>query len=62
MGRLNFGQLIAYPAPPVNHDLHNDNADLVDGDVVEVVYDGLSAKPTVEPKLVFHYGVGGEYI
>ena len=43
MGRPNFGRLAAYPAPPVIHALHVDyvDADVVDGDLVEVVEDEL---------------------
>ena len=40
MGRPNFGRLVAHPAPPVAHALHYDD---VDGNVAEVVHDGLPA-------------------
>ena len=43
MGRANL-------APPVTHALHDDNVDVVDGDVTEAVHDGLSAELAVEPK------------
>ena len=52
MGRLDFGRPTAYPAPPIAHALHDDDADVVDGDVVEAVQDGL---PT-EPKLALPLG------
>ena len=42
--------LAAYPAPLVAHALHDDNANVVDGDLVEVVDDGLPVEPTVEPE------------
>ena len=53
MGRPNFGRPVAYPAPPVAHALHDDdaNADIVDGDLVEVVHDGLPVEPAAEPAL-----------
>ena len=49
MGRLDFGRPIAYPTPLVVHALHDDDADVVDGDIVEAVEDGLPAEP--EPTL-----------
>ena len=42
MGRLNFGQPAA---PPVTHDLHDDDANVIDEDVAKAVYDGLLAEP-----------------
>ena len=48
MGRPNFGRPAAYPAPPVAHALHDDNADVVDGDLAEAVDDGLPVEPAVE--------------
>ena len=44
MGRPDFGRLAAYPAPPVAYALHDDDVDVVDGDVVEAVDDGLPAE------------------
>ena len=35
MGRLDFGQPTTYLAPPVAHSLHNDDTDVVNGDVAE---------------------------
>ena len=59
MGRPDFGQSPAYPAPPLPHALHDDDADVVDGDVAEGLDDGLPVehvfqpepKPEVEPAL-----------
>ena len=50
MGRPNFGRSAAYPAPPVAHALHDDDADIVGGDLAEAVDDGLPVEPVVEPK------------
>ena len=56
MGRLDFGRSTTYPAPPVAHALHDDDddddadADVVDGDLVEAVDDGLPVEPAVEPE------------
>ena len=49
MGRPIFRRLSAYPAPPVTHALHDDDVDVVNGDVAEAVGDGLPAEP--EPAL-----------
>ena len=49
MGRPDFGRPTAHPAPPIAHAFHDDDADVIDGDVVEAVDDGLSAEP--EPAL-----------
>ena len=51
MGRPDFRRPAAYPAPPVAHALHDDDvdADVVDGDLAEVVDDGLPIEPAVEP-------------
>ena len=43
-GATRFRRPVAYPAPPVAHALHDDDADVVDGDVAEA-----AAKP--EPAL-----------
>ena len=37
MGRPDFRRPTTYSAPPVVHALHDDDADVVDGDVIEVV-------------------------
>ena len=50
MGRPDFGRSAAYPAPPVPHALHDDDADVVDGDLVEALGDGLPVEPIVEPE------------
>ena len=50
MGRLDFGRSAAYHTPPIPHALHDDDADVVDGDLVEALDDGLLVEPTVEPK------------
>ena len=53
MGQLDFGRPAAYPAPPVAHALHDDdaNADVINGDLAETVHDGLPVEHAVEPKL-----------
>ena len=45
-----MGRPAAYPAPPVTHTLHDDdaNADVVDGDLAKAVDDGLPVEPAVE--------------
>ena len=48
MGRPDFGRSAAYPAPPVPHALHDDNANVVAGDLAEALNDGLPVEPTVE--------------
>ena len=58
MGRPDFGRSKAYPTPPFPHALHDDDADVVDGDVAEGLDDGLPVehgvehepKPDVEPE------------
>ena len=50
VGRPDFGRSVAYPAPPVAHALHDDDANVVDGDLAEALDDGLPVEPTVEPK------------
>ena len=49
MGRPNFGRSTVYPAPAVPHALHDDNADVVDGDLVEALDNGLPVEPVIEP-------------
>ena len=53
MGRPDFGQPTAYPAPPVTHALHDDDVDVdvIDGNLAEAVHDGLPVEPTTEPEL-----------
>ena len=46
--RLDFGRSVAYPAPPVPHALHDDDVDVVDGDLAEALNDGLPVEPAVE--------------
>ena len=54
MGRPDFGQLASYPAPPVAHALHDDDddadADVIDGDLIEAIHDGLPVEPTAKPE------------
>ena len=50
MGRLDFGRSTAYLAPPVPHALHDDDADVVDGDLAEALDDGLPVEPVFEPE------------
>ena len=58
MGRSDFGRSATYPAPPVPHALHDDNADVVDGDLAEALNDGLPVEPIVElePELALPLG------
>ena len=56
MGRPDFGRPAAYPTPLVAHTLHDDNVDVVNGDVVEAVYDVLPAELAVEPEPAFLLG------
>ena len=39
MGRPDFRRPTTYPAHPVAHALHDDNVDVVDGDVAKAVHD-----------------------
>ena len=48
MGRPNFGRSVAYPTPPVPHALHDDDANVVDGDLAEALDDGLPVEHAVE--------------
>ena len=50
VGRLDFGRSTAYPAPPVPHALHDNDADVVDGDLVEALDDELPIEPVIEPE------------
>ena len=51
MGQPDFGRLAAYPAPPIAHALHDDDADanVFNGDLVEAVHYRLPIKPVIEP-------------
>ena len=49
MGRLDFGLSAAYLAPPVPCALHDDEVDVVDGDLAEALDDGLPIEPAIEP-------------
>ena len=46
MGRPDFGRPTTYPTPLVAHALHDD--DVTDGDLTEVVQDGLPVEPATE--------------
>ena len=50
MGRSDFGRPATYSAPPIAHALHDDDVDVIDGNVAKVVHDGLPNKPTTELK------------
>ena len=50
MGRPDFGRSVAYLAPLGPHALHDDDANVVDGDLVEALDDGLPVEPTIEPE------------
>ena len=47
MRRPNFRRPVAHPVPPVAHALHDDDGDVVDGDVVEA---------TAKPELALSLG------
>ena len=49
MGQPDFGRPVAYPTPPIAHALHDDDADVVDGDVAKYIDDGLPVE--LEPTL-----------
>ena len=51
MGRPNFGRSVAHPTPLVSHTLHDDDVDVLNGDVAEGVHDGLPVEATTKPKL-----------
>ena len=61
-----MGRPTTYLTPPVAHALHDDDvdvvADVVNGDLVKVVDDGLPIEPAVEPEPTLPLGVGGEYL
>ena len=44
MGRLDFGQPTTHPAPPVSHALHDDDANVVDGDIAKAA---IELEPTL---------------
>ena len=48
MGRPDFGRSLAYPTPPVPHALHDDDANVVDGDVDEALDDGVPVEHVIE--------------
>ena len=41
MGRPDFGRSTAYPTPPIPHALHDNDANVVAGDLAEALNDGL---------------------
>ena len=50
MGQPDFGRSAAYPAPSVAHALHGDDANVVDGDLVEVIDNRLPIEHEVDPE------------
>ena len=50
MGQLDFGRSAVYLASPVPHALHDDESDVVDGDLAEALNDGIPVEPVVEPE------------
>ena len=56
MGQPDFRQPAAYPAPSITYALHDDNIDVVDGDVVEAVHNGLPTEPAAKPELALPLG------
>ena len=57
MGRPNFRRPAAHPTPPIAHALHDDDADVFDGDVAKGVHDGLPVEATTEPEPTLPFGV-----
>ena len=49
--RPDFGRPHADLAPPPAHALHDADADVGDGDLLEAVHDGLPAQPPAEPEV-----------
>ena len=49
MGQPDFRRSAAYLAPPVPYALHDDDVNIVDGDLVEALGDGLPIDPAIEP-------------
>ena len=41
LGSTRFWVSVTYPAPPVPNALHDDDVDVVDGDLVKALDDGL---------------------
>ena len=50
MGRPDFGRSAAYPTPPLPHALHDDDANVVDGNVAEGLDDGLPVEHGIQPE------------
>ena len=50
MGQPDFGRSAAFPALPVPHAFHDDDADVVDGDLAKALDNGLPVKLAVEPE------------
>ena len=50
MGQTDFRRSAAYPAPPIAHALHDDDANAVNGDLAEALDDGLLVELAVEPE------------
>ena len=51
MGQPDFWRPVAYPVPPIAHALHDDDADVINGDLVEAVHDGLLVELAAELEL-----------
>ena len=49
MGQPDFGRSTAYPTPVAPHALHDDDVDVVDGDLTQALDNGLPVEPAVEP-------------
>ena len=45
-----MGRPAAYPVHLVAHALHDDDTDVVDGDVAKAVHDGLPVELAIEPE------------
>ena len=56
MGRPNFRRPATYPTHPIAHALHDDDTDVVDGDIAEAVHNGLQDKLAAEPELTLSLG------
>ena len=63
MGQPDFGRYQQHILVPlVAHALHDDNVNVVDGNVAEGVHNGLPAEAMAELEPALHWGVGGKYL
>ena len=50
MAQPDFGRSAAYPAPPLPYALHDDDVNIIDGDVAEGLDNGLPVEHGVQPE------------